>query len=96
MCSPKDFEWIEIEPSKNPNLVSACGHMLKHYGQQTVPMKLRDGRNFWITFQVRDFSVPVMSVGKFYAKGDDRRSTFTKMVVFYVWHEKQKKTRSTE
>ena len=23
VCSPQDFEWIEIEPSENPNLVSA-------------------------------------------------------------------------
>ena len=40
--SPQDFEWIEIKPSRNPNLVSASGHKLKHYGQQAVPMKLRD------------------------------------------------------
>ena len=44
VCSPRDFQWIEIEPSRNPNLVSASGHKLKHYGQQAVPMKLRDGR----------------------------------------------------
>ena len=39
VCSPRDFEWIAIEPSKKPNLVSASGHKLKHYGQQAVPMK---------------------------------------------------------
>ena len=50
VCSPQNFEWIEIKPSRNPNLVSASGHRLKHYGQQTVPMKLRDGRKIWITF----------------------------------------------
>ena len=29
VCSPRDFEWIAIEPSRNPNLVSASGHNLK-------------------------------------------------------------------
>ena len=76
VCSPQDFEWIEIKPSRNPNLVSASGHKLKHYGQQAVPMKLRDGRKVWITFQVCDVSGPSMSVGKFCAKGDDRYATF--------------------
>ena len=88
VCSPQDFEWIEIKPSKNPNLVSACGK-LKHYGQRTAPMKLRDGRKVWITLQVCDVSIPVMSVGKFCAKGDDRRATFTKHGGI-LWHEEAK------
>ena len=41
VCSPRDFEWIAIEPSRNPHLVSASGHKLKYYGEQAVPMKLR-------------------------------------------------------
>ena len=40
-CSPRDIEWIAMEPSKNRHLVSAIGHKLKHYGEQSVPMKLR-------------------------------------------------------
>ena len=40
VCSPRDFEWIAIEPSRDPHLVSASGHKLKHYGEQAVPMKL--------------------------------------------------------
>ena len=75
--SPRDFEWIEIEPSRNPNLVSASGHKRKHYGQQTVPMKVRDGRKVWITFQVCDVNGLIMSVGKFCANADDRGATFT-------------------
>ena len=86
MCFPQNFEWIEIKSSRNPNLVSASGHRLKHYGQQTVLMKLRDGRKFWITFQVCDVSGPVMSVGKFCAKGDDHRATFTDNGGI-LWHE---------
>ena len=31
-------------PAENPNLTSASGHKLKHYGEQAVPMKLRDRR----------------------------------------------------
>ena len=77
VCSPRDSAWIEIEPNRNPNLVSANGHKLKHFGQQAVPMKLRDGRKVWITFQVCDVNGPIMSVGKFCDKGDDRCATFT-------------------
>ena len=86
VCSPRDFEWIEIEPSRNPSLVSASGHKLKHYGQEAVPLKLRDGRKIWITFQVCDVNGPVMSVGKFFAKGDDRCATFTTNGGI-LWHE---------
>ena len=50
VCSPRDFEWIAIELSRNPHLVSASGHKLKHHGERAVPMKLRDGRKVWITF----------------------------------------------
>ena len=50
VCSPRDFEWIALEPSRNPHLISASGHKLKHYGEQAVPMKLRDGRKIWITY----------------------------------------------
>ena len=35
VCSQRDFEWIAIEPSRNPHLVSATGQKLKHYGEQT-------------------------------------------------------------
>ena len=62
--SPRDFEWIAIEPSRNPRLVSASVHKLKH-GEESVPMKLRDGRNIWITFQVCE----VKGLGKFCTKG---------------------------
>ena len=60
---------------QEPNLVSASGHELKHYGEQAVPMKLRDGRKIWITFQVCNVNGPIMSVGKFCAKGNDRCAT---------------------
>ena len=30
VCSPRDFEWIAIEPSRDLHLVSASGHKLKH------------------------------------------------------------------
>ena len=33
VCSPRDFEWIATEPSRNPPLVSASGHKLKHCGE---------------------------------------------------------------
>ena len=67
----------------------AQGLVLADYGQRTVPMKLCDGRKIWITFQVCDVSIPVMSVGKFCAKGDDRRATFTKNGGI-LWHEEAK------
>ena len=86
VCSPLDFEWIAIEPSRNPNLVSASGHKLKHYGQQAAPMKLRDGRKVWIIFQVFDVNGPIMSVGKFCTKGDDRCATFITNGGI-LWHE---------
>ena len=52
-------------------------------------MKLRDGRKIWITFQVCDVSIAVVSVGKFCAKGDDRRATFTQNSGI-LWHEEAK------
>ena len=69
VCSPRDFEWIAIEPSRDPHLVSASGHKLKHYGEQAVPMKLRDGRKIWITFQVCEVNGPIMSVASFVPRG---------------------------
>ena len=86
VCSPRDFEWIAIEPSRDPHLVSASGHKLKHYGEQAVPMKLRDGRKIWITFQVCEVNGPIMSVGKFCAKGNDRCATFSTRDGI-LWHE---------
>ena len=86
VCSPRDFEWIAIEPSTDPHLVSASGHKLKHYGEQAVPMKLRDGRKIWITFQVCEVNGPIMSVGKFCAKGNDRCATFSTRGGV-LWHE---------
>ena len=76
--SPRDFEWIAIEPSRNPHLVSAS--------EQAVPMKLRDGRKIWITFQVCEVNGPIMSVGKFCAKGNDRCATFSTRGGV-LWHE---------
>ena len=86
VCSPRDFEWIAIEPSRNPHLASASGHKLKHYGEQAVPMKLRDGRKIWITFQVCEVNGPIMSVDKFCAKGNDRCATFSTRGGV-LWHE---------
>ena len=86
VCSPRDFEWVAIESSRSPNLVSASGHNLKHDGKQAVPMKLRDGRKIWITFQVCDVNGPIMSVGKFCTKGNDRCATFTTSDGT-LWHE---------
>ena len=77
MCSPRDFEWIAIEPSRNASLISASGHRQKHYGEQAVPMRLRDGRKIWITFQVCDVNGPIMSVGKFCTKENVRCATFS-------------------
>ena len=71
------FEWIAIEPSRYPHLVSASGHKLKHHFEQSAPMKLRDGRKIWSTFQVREINGPIMSVGKFCTKGNHRCATFT-------------------
>ena len=87
MCAPRDFEWIAIEPSMNPHLVSASGHKLKHHGEQAVPMKLRDGRKIWITFLVCEVNGSIMSVGKFCTKGNDRCATFTTRGGVFLWHE---------
>ena len=54
--------------------------------QQAVSMRLRDGRKVWITFQVCDVSGPIMSVGKFCTKGNDRCATFTTSGGV-LWHE---------
>ena len=77
VCSPRDFEWIASEPSRNHHLVSASGHKLKHCGGQSMPMKLHDGRKIWIAFLVCEVNGPIMSVGKFCTKGNDRCATFT-------------------
>ena len=77
VCSPRDFEWVATEPNKNPHLVSASGHKLKHYGEQAVPMKLLDGCNIWIQTQARSVHGPIMSLGQFCAEGNDRCATFT-------------------
>ena len=42
VCSPRDYEWTATEPSRNPHLVSASGHILKRDGEQSLPMELRD------------------------------------------------------
>ena len=81
-----DFAWIAIEPSRNLHLVSASAQKLKQYGDQSVPMKLRDGRKIWITFQVCEVNGSIMSVGKFCAKGNDRCATFTTRGGVF-WHE---------
>ena len=31
--------------------LSGSGHKLERYGDKSMPMKLRDGRKIWITFQ---------------------------------------------
>ena len=54
----RDFAWIAIEPSRNPHLVSASGHKLKHHGEQWVPVKRQDGRKIWITFSVCEVDGP--------------------------------------
>ena len=77
VCSPRDFEWIATEPIRNSHLVPTSGHKLKHCGEQSVPMNLRDGRKMWITFQVREVNGPIMTVGKFSKLGQDRCATFT-------------------
>ena len=64
VCFPRDVQCIAIEPSRNLHLVSASGHELKHYGEQSVRMKLRDGRKIWITFQACQVNGPIMGVGK--------------------------------
>ena len=46
-------------------MLSASGHKLKHYGEQAVPMKLRDGRKIWIKFQICEVNGPMMSVASF-------------------------------
>ena len=82
MCALREIS----SGSRNPHLVSASGHKLKHYGEQAVPMKLRDGRKIWITFQVCEVNGPIMSVGKFCAKGNDRCATFSTRGGV-LWHE---------
>ena len=49
-------------------------------------MKFRDGRKVRITFQVCDVSGPIMNVGQFCAKRDDRYTTFTTNGGI-LWHE---------
>ena len=64
MCALHEiFEWVAIEPSRNLHLVSASGHKRKHNGKQSVPMKVRDERKIWITFQVCEATGSMMSVG---------------------------------
>ena len=43
----------------------------------TTVKKLGDGRKIWITLQVCEVNGPIMSVGKFCPKGNDRCVTFT-------------------
>ena len=66
VCSPRDFEWIAIESSKNHQVET-----------ETLPMELRDGRKIWSTFYVCDVNGPFMSVGKLNTKVNCRRATFT-------------------
>ena len=84
--SPRDFEWIALEPSRNPHLVSASGHKLILYGEHSVPMKLWDGRKIRITFQVCEVQEVIMSVGKFCTWGNDRCASFTTRGGV-LWHE---------
>ena len=49
-------------------------------------MTHRDGRKIWITFQVCDVNGPIMSVGEFCTKGDDRCATSTTNGGT-LWHE---------
>ena len=77
VCSPRDFEWIAFETSRYLFLVATSGHKLKHDGEPSVPMKLRDGRLIWITFQACEVKGSIMSVGKFCTKGSDGCATFT-------------------
>ena len=91
VCSPRDFEWIAIEPSRNPHLVSASGHKLKHCGEQAAPMKLRGTQKIWITIQVCEVNGPIMSVCKPCTKGNDRCAMFTTRGGV-LWHEEAGET----
>ena len=51
-----------------------------------MPMKLHDGRKIWIAFLVCEVNGPIMSVGKFCTKGNDRCATFTTRGGV-LWHE---------
>ena len=48
------------------------GQKLKRCGEQSVPMKLRDGRKTWITLQVCEVNGSIVSVGNFCTNGNDR------------------------
>ncbi len=76
VCNPHDFEWVKLEHSRDPCLEAANGHRIKHYGQRMVKMRLEDGRNITITFQVCDVKGPILSVGKFCGRDSQRAASF--------------------
>ena len=76
VCGPNDFYWIEVETSPNPNLEAANGQKITHYGQRAVKMKIEDGKNIIITFQVCDVKGPILSVGKFCDSDAKRKANF--------------------
>ncbi|CAK0853161.1 unnamed protein product [Prorocentrum cordatum] len=61
---------------QDPNLEAANGHHIKHYGDRTVKMKLKDGRSVVITVQVCDVKGPILSAGKFCATNVARGAHF--------------------
>ena len=76
VCNFNDFRWNALRESRDPNLETANGHRIKHYGEREVKMRLKDGRSIVTTFQVCDVKGPILSVGKFCARDATRAAHF--------------------
>ena len=53
-CSQHDFPWVNITPSRNPNLAVADGSPLKHYGQKMAAFYIEGNRMVILESQVTD------------------------------------------
>ncbi|CAK0803384.1 unnamed protein product [Prorocentrum cordatum] len=76
VCGPEDFYRRGIQRSADPNLEAANGHKIRHYDERSVKLKLNDGNNIIITFQVCDVTGPILSVGKFCGDDSKRNANF--------------------
>ena len=76
VCGIDDFAWIPLEASQDPGLTLANGSKLRHYGSRSVPLMIAGGRSILVEFQVTGAKKPILSVGKFCSKSENRTAWY--------------------
>ena len=76
VCGKKDFDWLPLTAGKDPKLQVADGRPLRYYGDRAVPLWVDNEREVTVIFKVVDVTQPILSVGKFNMRHQDRGAWF--------------------